>query len=147
MGRCPTKCRLHYTTKAVSTAGRTITYADFFKSEKLQDEYRQLYRQAAPHVPYAAVTGEFNWEARHRPLYYIIMAPLLKATDGIPFVSQIFVLRLASFLLAFAGYVIALAGTMRYGKDAAFKRYAIAGFLLYPADRADVFRGIQPFGQ
>ena len=44
-----------------------------------------------------------NWQAQHPPLYYVLMTPVVWATDHLSLVSQIFFLRLVSYLLAIGG--------------------------------------------
>jgi len=109
-----------------------ITYQKFFASPDLQKDFVARYRDGRAPVAYARITDEFNWEAQHPPLYYLIMAPLMKATDGLPLVSQFFVLRLASFLLAYAGLLIAARATVKYLKNDIAPRLGAGLFLLYP---------------
>ncbi|MBI1209535.1 MAG: phospholipid carrier-dependent glycosyltransferase [Azospirillum sp.] len=51
--------------------------------------------------------NEANWEAQHPPLYYLLMAPLFRLAATWPLLDRLFVLRLASFALAFGGLAIA----------------------------------------
>src|SRR5262249_3713733 len=71
---------------------------------------------------------ESNWEAQHPPLYYILMAPIMKATEGLSLITQIFALRLTSYLLAFAGLVIA----WRAMRSRKLPDGLLVGFLLFP---------------
>jgi 4-amino-4-deoxy-L-arabinose transferase-like glycosyltransferase len=111
----------------------TITYPTFFAAPLLTQDYLLRYRTAAPRTPYRLETEEMNWVAQHPPLYYLLMAPLMKATDSLPFVSQMFLLRLVSFGFAVAGLLIAFLAMLRYGGETRLpKRMIIPGFLLYP---------------
>jgi hypothetical protein len=110
----------------------TITYPEFFASHDLQNDFTATYRAATPRIPYKSETPEPNWESQHPPLYYFVMAPVLRLTDRLPFVSQFFVLRVASFGLAFAGLIIGLGGTLKYGEGIPAAPYVAAGYLLAP---------------
>lgn len=58
-----------------------------------------------------------NWEAQHPPLYYALLAPLYRATHGLPFREHLLGLRLASWLLAFAGLAIGALATAYLAPD------------------------------
>jgi hypothetical protein len=61
------------------------------------------------------------------------MAPVMKVTDSLPFTTQLFLLRLTSFALAFAGLLIALRATLIYaGASGLPARALVPGFLLFP---------------
>jgi hypothetical protein len=122
-----------YTTVAPFNDNGGWTYETFFANPALHDAYRRRYRSrepaARPHEP----TSELNWEAQHPPLYYALLAPLMRATDAWSFNAQFFVLRLASYLLAWLGLLVGLSGTIRYFPvDTVTRRALIAGALLYP---------------
>lgn len=59
------------------------------------------------------------------------MAPVMMLTDSLPFVTQFFVLRCFSFLLALAGFFIGLRGTLRYG-DPSWRGAVLIAFSIYP---------------
>lgn len=107
-----------------------MVYAKFFARPELAEHYRQTYRRPYTHPPYAA-SQELNWQAQHPPLYYLLFAPLMKATDGLSFVAQIFILRLASFVLALGGIAFGLAA-FRPWRPSPSADTAAAGFILYP---------------
>jgi 4-amino-4-deoxy-L-arabinose transferase-like glycosyltransferase len=109
--------------------GGTV-YTKFFEYSELVDSYSQTYRQPHPHSPYAPSKG-LNWQAQHPPLYYLLLAPLEKATDHFSFVSQFFLLRLASYLLALAGVAFGLLAIKQSNKLGNMSP-AIIGFILYP---------------
>lgn len=80
-----------------------LTYRSFFAG--------QPEAVADPPSPPFAAASEANWQAQHPPLYYLLMAPLARATAGAPLRQRLLVLRSASYLLAFAGLCLAaLAG-------------------------------------
>ncbi len=123
----------HKTRKPTYGHEETMTYAEFFASPTAAGDYRNLYRNFSPRAPYTAETEEMNWAAQHPPLYYLLLAPVMKATNALPFVTQIFLLRLFSFVLAFAGLMTAFIATLKYaGANGPPKNYIVAGFLLLP---------------
>jgi hypothetical protein len=85
--------------------GRGVTYRDFAASGL-----------AGPHgaIPPAYAPGdEPNWQAQHPPLYYLALTPVKGAVSGLDWAGQFFVLRLVSWLFAFAGLVIAVEALAR----------------------------------
>ena len=58
--------------------------------------------------------SSLNWQARHPPLYYVMLSPLMRATDGLSCVAQMMALRVASWLMAVAGLAIGVWGTARF---------------------------------
>jgi hypothetical protein len=108
---------------------RGLTYSKFFARPDLIADYVERYRRGALPGPYAAGEG-LNWEAQHPPLYYMLMAPLTKMTEGTAFVTQIFWLRFASYVLALMGVTLGLLAvrSRSYAEDSA----AVVGFVLYP---------------
>ena len=81
-----------------------MTYPAFFNDHTAVARY-EIYRNIAANNGFQSGTQE-NWEAQHPPLYYLFMAPVMRVTEHFSFVTQIFVLRLASYLLAWCGFVI-----------------------------------------
>jgi 4-amino-4-deoxy-L-arabinose transferase-like glycosyltransferase len=68
----------------------------------------------APHEPRTYVPGEVgNWQGQHPPLYYYALAPVFLATKHMSLAGQLFVLRAASYLLAWAGLCIVAAAALR----------------------------------
>jgi hypothetical protein len=83
-------------------ANNGLTYDAFAARPALFSAYREAYR--TPHfLPPFAEADTPNWQAQHPPLYYALMAVLLRAVDGLSLIDQLFLLRLASFALALAG--------------------------------------------
>lgn len=122
-----------YTTVAPFNENGGRTYETFAASPSAQAAYRSRFRLPAAAVRRYAPTSELNWEAQHPPLYYALLAPLMRATDGWSFNSQFFVLRLASYLLVWLGLLIGLAATLRFFPvDTVTRRALIAGTWLYP---------------
>jgi len=58
--------------------------------------------------------SSLNWQAQHPPLYYLLLFPLMRANDGLSFVTQLLVLRTASWLMALAGLALGVWGTARF---------------------------------
>jgi hypothetical protein len=81
-----------------------MTYPGFFANAEAVARYRDYRRLPADWIFAPSSAG--NWEAQHPPLYYVLMAPVMKVTEALPLVTQVFVLRLVSYLLAFAGLMI-----------------------------------------
>jgi hypothetical protein len=48
--------------------------------------------------------SRLNWEAQHPPLYYLLLAPLYRLVAGLSWPAHLLVLRLASWMIAFAGF-------------------------------------------
>jgi hypothetical protein len=55
-----------------------------------------------------------NWQSQHPPLYYIVMGAAYRLTRTLGWVPHLFVLRLTSFLIAFAGLTIGVLTTRAY---------------------------------
>ena len=92
-------------------------YFSFFEGADKGDIYRKLYREGRGLPPFTPSSEEINWQAQHPPLYYVFMALAVKVTSAIPFVDQMFVLRLLSFLMAVGGLWIGLRGTLAYWQE------------------------------
>jgi hypothetical protein len=58
-----------------------------------------------------------NWEAQHPPLYYKIMVPVYRALHALPFRDHLEGLRLASWLIAFAGLALGALSTLYLAPD------------------------------
>jgi len=91
-----------------SQAGR-MTYPAFFKNAEAVAYYRDYWGGSADWV--FTHGAEENYESQHPPLYYALMAPLMKATESWSLVTQVFALRAASYLLAFLGFLLGLRAT------------------------------------
>ncbi len=105
-----------------------LVYSTFFKNAELVSSYRPLYREEA--FPSSFTPGtEYNWQAQHPPLYYLMMAPVVTFISGIPLVVQFFALRLLSYILALGGVFL---GLMALPAAPVRKNEAFAGYLLYP---------------
>ncbi len=107
----------------------SMTYPSFFASADAMAHY-EVYRRLAADKLFAPGPHE-NWESQQPPLYYVLIAPLMKVTERFSLVTQIFILRLASYLLAFAGFMLGWRATWSHaGKTIP---YGVAtGFLLFP---------------
>ena len=108
-----------------------ITYPNFFADESRLKDYTHKYASApfdAPFVP----SDQLNWQSQHPPLYYLLLAPVMRSMDGIPFLHQVFVLRFCSYLLALAGVAMGLLAVQRLGREGALVSDQHWGFIAYP---------------
>ena len=86
---------------------------------------RPTYRDAARRGGPADLGGptvfrqgrSLNWQSQHPPLYYIVMTAPYRMAHGLGWVGHLFVLRLASFLLAFAGLAIGVVATAAHARS------------------------------
>lgn len=106
-----------------------MTYAVFFASPDHVAAYKNLYRKPLPR--FFQPSKQANWQSQHPPLYYLLMASLMTATASWSFVTQLFALRLVSFLFAFAGLMIGLCASITHSTPT-LRRSMLLGFLLYP---------------
>lgn len=107
-----------------------LVYPEFFAQPELVDRFMRDYRQTRAPQPYVPST-ELNWEAQHPPLYYMLLAPLLRLFGSTPFVTQILILRTASYGLALGGVLFGLLA-IPWSGSIVKTQAAITGFLLYP---------------
>ena len=71
-----------------------------------------------------------NWQAQHPPLYYAVLAPLYRLAQGRGWIDHLLVLRLASYMLAFAGFAVGVLAIWRRG--AQFGAWAAAIVAAWP---------------
>ncbi|MDD2685713.1 MAG: hypothetical protein PHY62_06110 [Gallionella sp.] len=109
---------------------RGMVYLKFFKQPELAEQYQQIYRQQFPNTMYRP-SQELNWQAQHPPLYYLLLTPLVKAVDEFSFSTQLYLLRLASFVLALFGVALGLLAVNQPNKPL-YLNPAMIGFMLYP---------------
>jgi hypothetical protein len=122
-----------YTTVPPFNQNGGWTYETFAANSAAQILYRERYRAAGHPERRYQPASELNWEAQHPPLYYALLAPIMRATDGLSFNAQFFVLRLVSYLLAAFGLVVGLSASLRFfPNDTISRRALMAGALLYP---------------
>jgi hypothetical protein len=108
-----------------TVAGR-MTYQSFFANADAVAHYRH-YRLSPADWSFAQDT-ELNWEAQHPPLYYILTAPVMRATEGLSLVTQVLILRVSSYLLAFAGLLVAWLAM----RSRQLPGGVLVGFFLFP---------------
>jgi hypothetical protein len=109
------------------------TYQTFAANAGARERYRDRYRRPDVSARRYQTTSELNWETQHPPLYYALLAPVMRATDGLSFNAQFLVLRLVSYVLALLGLLIGLYGTLRFLPGASSTtRAQVAGTFLYP---------------
>lgn len=110
--------------------------------------YRSWFSQEAPSraIAHEAPSNEHrfsagttrNWQAQHPALYYQLIAPWISMTADLSWAAQLFILRVVSWTLAFAGMVISVLATARAISVArpelssAYARIALAWPLLFP---------------
>ena len=94
--------------------GEGYTYHSFFNAPLalIQKAYTEI------HVPPEKVRKYqpghmLNWQTQHPPLYYMLLAPVFKLTQGMALIDQIFWLRLLSYLFAWAALLITVIGGYR----------------------------------
>ena len=58
-----------------------MTYAAFFKDVEAIDYYRRHWSRTADWS--FAPSAIQNWELQHPPAYYLLAAPIMKATEGL----------------------------------------------------------------
>jgi hypothetical protein len=93
---------------------RQISYRDFAQDGDARTAFTSNFA-SVPGMPRDFKAGtSLNWQAQHPPLYYVILAPLVRATDGMSLVTQMMALRIASWLMAVVGLAIGVWGTARY---------------------------------
>ncbi len=124
---------LPYNSTDINQAGNAqfggMSYPLFFATSDNSNTYKKMFRAPAARRDYVQSDID-NWEAQHPPLYYLLMTPVMLATDSLPLVSQFLVLRFVSFVLALSGMVIALRASLRI--NIIYKKYMLSGLLLYP---------------
>ena len=113
---------------------RGMVYGKFVRDRKLVDSYVARYRESVPPALFAFSSEPNNLYRQHPALYYALMAPVLRLVDGTPLVTQIFILRLVSYLLALSGVAL---GILAIGKrerlDPGEQGFPLLlGFLIYP---------------
>ncbi|WP_458027999.1 DUF2142 domain-containing protein [Methylomonas sp. MgM2] len=106
------------------------TYSSFFSQAHSVKRYLSEYRESAGSSSYQ-VGRDMNWQAQHPPLYYLLLAPLEKATEPFSFAARIFLLRLASFVLALAGVTLGWFAGRNPNKPLKDDP-SVVGFMIYP---------------
>jgi len=109
---------------------RNMVYSKFFTNPELVEYYRQAYRQSLTRSPYRA-SQVSNWQAQHPPLYYLLLASLVSVSNHFSLVTQFFLLRMVSFILALAGVAFGLLAFRQPSLPPAADP-AMIGFVLYP---------------
>jgi hypothetical protein len=104
------------------------SYAEFYADPANLHRYSAAYSGATPLARFKQSQVP-NWQAQHPPLYYIVMAPLVMATDHLAFLSQLLILRLVSYALAVIGVLFGLGAV---GKGAVSAKAGVLGFFCYP---------------
>lgn len=110
-----------------------MVYHKFFNRHDLVDSYIIQNRQNIPPTSFSPSLIE-NWQSQHPPLYYALMAPILKMVGMEPLVTQIFVLRSLSYVLALVGVVLGVMSIMQRTLTGIDTHNAplLLGFVIYP---------------
>ncbi|MDO8263096.1 MAG: hypothetical protein Q7T21_07705 [Gallionella sp.] len=113
---------------------RGPTYGQFVRDRALGDSYIARYRDAVPPGKFELSAETNNLYRQHPALYFAILAPVLKLAEGASLVTQVFVLRLVSYLMALSGVALGLLAVFgRQGSAPAGQRFPLLlGFLAYP---------------
>jgi hypothetical protein len=109
-----------------------MVYYKFFNRQDLVDSYIKN-RQVIP--PASFTPGQKNnWQSQHPPLYYALMAPVLRLVDRQSLITQVFVLRSFSFLLALCGVALGVLAIIQRGRADPLtqKLPLLLGFFIYP---------------
>jgi hypothetical protein len=115
-----------------------ITYRAFFAaSAQTLSSAREFVHEPPAQVRHFRPAEFQNWEAQHPPLYYAAMVPVYLATRQLDWASHLFALRMASYLLAWSGWLLGLytaATALRRvpGEGAWLGRWALAGTAAWP---------------
>jgi hypothetical protein len=107
----------------------SMTYHSFFANADALAHYQVYQDKPATNAFVPGSTA--NWESQHPPLYYMLMAPIVRLTERLPFLTQIFVLRIVSYLLAFAGLMAGWVAIRRYAGKVIPGDVA-ASYMLFP---------------
>ncbi len=110
-----------------------MVYQKFFNRHDLVDSYIVENRQNTPPISFSPSLIE-NWQYQHPPLYYALMAPILKLVDTEPLVTQIFALRSLSYVLALVGVALGIMSVMQRKLTGIVTQDAppLLGFVIYP---------------
>ena len=104
-------------------------YPKFFADDKAVDRYVEAYR-SAPVSDEFSYSGTPNWQAQHPPLYYLLLAPVLKLTSNFSMYEQVLTLRVLSYLLALIGVYFGMVGASTLFSNEG--RAYLIGYALYP---------------
>ena len=107
-----------------------LTYPSFFAIKQLAQNYNAHFRTSGGIGTYRP-SPELNWQAQHPPLYYMVMAPLMRLVGSWSMGDQFLILRLASYFLAMMGLFLGLFGSLRYIQFD-LRPYVLLATVLYP---------------
>jgi len=113
---------------------RGPTYGKFTSDRALGNAYVAGYRDAVPPARFEPSSETNNLYRQHPALYFAVLAPVLKLAEGVSLVTQVFILRLVSYLMALSGVALGLLAVFdRNGVAPAGQRLPLLlGFLAYP---------------
>ncbi|MEJ2591115.1 MAG: glycosyltransferase family 39 protein [Candidatus Thiodiazotropha sp.] len=104
-------------------------YPKFFADDEAVDRYIEVYR-STPVSDEFSYSGMPNWQAQHPPLYYLLLAPVIKLTSNFSMYDQILTLRVLSYLLALIGVYFGMVGASAFFSNEGHA-YMI-GYAFYP---------------
>lgn len=127
---------LPYASRPPFESNGGLTYRTFYEGGPETVGRGEALVHRRPEEPRRYAPGPVrNWQAQHPPLYYVALAPLYRATRSLSWGAHLFALRLASFLLAWAAWALAVAGclTAAAAREDAFPwRWATLGTAVWP---------------
>jgi hypothetical protein len=127
---------LPYASRPPFESNGALTYRTFFAGGPDRVGRGEALVHRRPEAPRRYVPGPVrNWQAQHPPLYYVVLAPLYRATRAVSWGAHLFALRLASFLLAWTAWALAVAGCLNATaarQDAFPWRWATLGTAVWP---------------
>ena len=109
------------------------TYDNFFSKKDLVETYAEKYRDKPTERKFQSST-EINWEIQHPPLYYFLFSKVGLFFYKLPLLSQIFFLRLTSYLLSLTGVFLgfmAISNMKNYVSSIKITNMKL-GFMIYP---------------
>ena len=109
---------------------KNLTYKKFFSSQELVDNYKNQNTGNSEGDNFTA-SNQPNWQSQHPPLYYFLMSPVVKLTENFPLSSQVFIIRIVSYVLVILGVALGL-GAVFKGNMISELPQALIGFWIYP---------------
>lgn len=95
----------YITVRPLDISHGRITYKSWFESKT--SNYSFPHRKQVINREYKPGIG-INWQAQHPPLYYIVLAPLVRITADKSWITQLFILRVASWTMVTIGLMLIL---------------------------------------
>lgn len=111
-----------------------LIYKKFFQNSSLIQNYVSHYSLAQMPVSFIPSNVKNHEYQQHPALYYLLLAPVLEAFVYSSLMTQVFVLRFCSFMLALTGIILGLLALSVDKKSAVQESYNQdrLGFFIYP---------------